>query len=83
MLRRLYRKIFRPQSKPVTQGWVKYRDHMVPAPVVAERDYILSLYSKAGGSTQARYVLNGYLFTDMDADEAEKELTAIIRGIEK
>ena len=83
MLKRLYRKLFRNASKPVTTGWVKYRDHMVPAPIAAERDYILSLYSKVGGGEQALYVLNGYLFTDMDANEAEKEFTAIIRGLEK
>jgi len=80
MIRTILKKLLkRTPPGPVT-GWVKYRDHMVPAPVAAERDYILSLYSKAGGGAQALYILNGYLFTDMDAAEAEKEFAALTAG---
>ena len=81
MIRTTINKIFKRKPPGPVTGWVKYRDHMVPAPVAAERDYILSLYKKTGGGTTALYILNGYMFTDIDAAQAEADFNALIEGL--
>lgn len=77
MLVRFIQKIRRARtSKPVTQGWVKYRGLMTAVNYAAERNYVLTLFEQDEDRLEVVHILIAYLDGQMTVDEVEAELGA-------